>query len=144
MCLGCVFDVCSVYISILFEQGVWFNCFHVCLCMSFCHPASQSASQSVSQPVSQSVWTFTIIHTYTSRKITSVACQCACICIYMYTYAIYTICLWLLRMTWTYNNVYIIIYIYIIHIIVCKYIKIHTGITYHMILHLRCMCIDVK
>ena len=55
MCLGCVFDVCSVYISILFEQGVWFNCFHVCLCMSFCHPASQSASQSVSQSASQSV-----------------------------------------------------------------------------------------
>ena len=65
MCLGCVFDVCSVYISILFEQGVWFNCFHVCLCMYVFLSPSQPVSQPVSQSVSQSFSLYEHLQSFT-------------------------------------------------------------------------------
>ena len=81
MCLGCVFDVCSI----LFEQGVWFNCFHVCLCMFVCLSVTQPASQSVSQPVSQPVSMNIYNHSHICYIQENHFCSMP-MCMYMYIY----------------------------------------------------------
>ena len=75
MCLGCVFDVCSVYISILFEQGL---CMYVFLSPS--QPVSQPVSQSASQSVCMNIYNHSHIYIQENHF-----CSMP-MCMYMYIY----------------------------------------------------------